>query len=378
MPDRRSLAVCVSSAVAGVLVSIFIHSPWSDPTIYSDIGSFWARGWVQSAQVPYVQAFFEYPPLSGFAVYLARLVSEDYGGYYIAFGALVLAAAALLAWSTWRSARALGTRLNPFYFAIPGMVVYSFYSFDVFHALFIMLSLQFFLEKRRSLSAFTLGLAVATKLVGGFLLPVYLMETKGLRQRGEYLVVFLETVGSVYAPLALINFGNIYGFFTYFRSWGLEDAWYVWIFQSPATWTYAKVFGIVITGFLLLAVYTSRLPLVQKAFLALSAYLLGTYIYAPQFSVMLVPLAALLSLEGPLFFAWDISNVMIILTWFTTPDPTQPWTLPQAMALIRSAALGAMCLILARKAGRETFGPGPTVAVSEPRLPVTAAVDSRG
>jgi len=230
------------------------------------------------------------------------------------------------------------------------MIVYSFYSFDLLHALFIMLSLQFFLEKRKTLSAFTLGLAVVTKLVGGFLLPIYLMEMKAARQRWEYLVVFLETVGAAYVPLAIINFGNISGFLTYVRAWGLEDAWYVWIFQDPASWTYAKLFGIVFMGFLLFVVYTSKLPLLQKAFLALSAYLLGTYVYSPQFNVMLIPLAALLSLEGPLLFAWDVSNVMIILTWFTTPDPTEAWTVPQAMALIRSAALGAMCLLLARKA----------------------------
>jgi hypothetical protein len=351
LPDRRSLAVCVSSAVAGVILSVIIHSPWSNPVIYSDIGAFWARDWVQAAQVPYVQAFFEYPPLSGFAVYLARVVGGSYDGYYVAFGSLGVLAGGALAWSTWRTARALGTKLNPFFFVIPGMVVYSFYSFDLFHALFIMLSLQFFLEKRRTLSAFSLGLAVATKLVGGFLLPIYLMETKESRQRWEYLVVFLETAGAVYVPLALINFGNIYGSLAYLRAWGLEDAWYVWIFQDPATWAYAKVFGIVLTAFLLFAVYTAKVPLVQKAFLTLSAYLLGTYIYAPQFSVMMIPLAALLSLEGPLLFAWDLSNVLIILTWFTTPDPTQAWTLPQGVALVRSAALGAMCLVLARKAG---------------------------
>ncbi|HME19374.1 MAG TPA: hypothetical protein VKF15_06550 [Nitrososphaerales archaeon] len=372
MPERGSLAVCISAAVAGVLLSVFIHSPWSNPIIYSDIGSFWARSWVQAARVPYVQAFFEYPPLSGFAVYLARVVGVSYDGYYLVFGALSVLAGGALAWSTWRSAKALGTKLNPFFFVIPGMVVYSFYSFDLFHALFIMLSLQFFLEKRRTLSAFSLGLAVATKLVGGFLLPIYLMETKEPRQRWEYLVVFLESAGAVFVPLALINFGNIYGLLPYFRAWGLEDAWYVWIFQDPATWTYAKVFGIVLTGFLLFAVYTAKVPMVQKAFLALSAYLLGTYIYAPQFSLMLIPLAALLSLEGPLLFAWDVSNVLIILTWFTTSEPTQAWTLPQGMALIRSAALAAMCGVLARKASNELRGPKPVGLNQGPPAPITA------
>ena len=359
MSDRRSLGIYVSSVVAGVLLSAFIHSWLSNPSIYSDIGSFWSRPWVQAAEVPYVQAFFEYPPLSGFAVYLARVIGGSYEGYYLTFLALDLLAGVALAWSTWRTARALGKNLNALYFVIPGMVVYSFYSFDLFHVLFIMLSLQLFLEKRNSLSAFSLGLATATKLVGGLLLPVYLMETKVPKKRWEYLVVFLETVGAAYLPLAVINSTNIFGLFTYYGSWGLEDAWYVWIFQNPAAWTYAKVFGLVFGAFLLYAVYTSKLPIAEKSFLALSAYLLGTYIYAPQFSVMLIPFAALLSLDGPLLFVWDVSNVMIILTWFTTPDPTLAWTVPQAMALVRSAALGGMCLVLARRASIGLRRPGP-------------------
>ena len=280
-----------------------------------------------------------------------------------------VAAAGALAWSTWRTAKALGTKLNAFYFLIPGMIFYSFYSFDLFHALFIMLSLQFFLEKRRTLSAFSLGLAVATKLVAGFLLPVYLMETRAPRERLEYVVVFLETVGAVYVPLSMINFGNIYGFFAYFRSWGLEDAWYVWIFQNPSSWGYAKVFGIILTGFLLFAVYTAKVPLVPKVFLTLSAYLLGTYVYAPQFSVMLIPLAALLALEGPLLFTWDVFNVLIILTWFTTSEPTQAWTLPQGVALVRSAALGGLCLLLARRTGGGNAKAALAVSAPAPSAP---------
>jgi len=370
LPDRRSLWVCVSSVAAGVLLSAFIHSWLSNPSIYSDIGSFWSRPWVQASEIPYVQAFFEYPPLSGFAVYLARVVGGSYEGYYLTFLALDLLAGVVLAWSTWRTARALGKNLNALYFVIPGMVIYSFYSFDLFHVLFIMLSLQFFLEKRGSLSAFSLGLATATKLVGGLLLPVYLMEMKASKKRWEYLVVFLETVGAAYVPLAVINSGNIFGLFTYYGSWGLENAWYVWIFQNPAAWTYAKVFGLIFGAFLLYVVYTSKVPVVEKSFLTLSAYLLGTYIYSPQFSVMLIPLAALLSLDGPLLFVWDVSNVLIILTWFTTPSPTLPWTLPQAMALVRAAALGAMCLVLARRAGMGSGGRLPLGLGSTPTTPL--------
>jgi hypothetical protein len=43
---------------------------------------------------------------------------------------------------------------------------------------------------------------------------------------------------------------------------------------------------------------------------------------------------------------FEVSNVYIILTWFTTDRPTHPWTLPQTMALIRAVALAGMLYVI--------------------------------
>jgi hypothetical protein len=346
-----------------MFLSFMIHSPWSDPNIYSDIGSFWGRPEIQRGLVPYFQWFFEYPPISGYIVYLSRIIGGNYDGYYTAFGVMSLVAALVLAWSCWRVAKVLGARLNPLYFFLPSIIIYGIYNLDLFNALFIILSLQLFLENRKEASAAALGLSIATKLVGGVLLPIYLLELKGNRTRLRYLLIAAAIVAFFYLPILFRNPNDLYQFYTYFRNWGLEDAWYIWIFQNPFS-TYAKWFGLALTGVLLLRVYTLKVSLVPRVFLGLAAYLLGAYIYAPQFNLMLIPLVVVLAIDDPSLYAWEVFNALIILTWFLpTPLPTSvcpsipqscptlAWTLPQTMALLRTASLAWLCLALLHRNG---------------------------
>lgn len=327
-----------------------LHSPWSNPNIYSDIGSFWGRSEIQQGLAPYFQFFFEYPPISGYIIYLARIVGGDYNGYYFVSGSMILVATLVLAWSCWRVAKVLGSRLNPLYFFLPSMIFYGIYNLDIFNALFIMLSLQFFVEDRKGTSAAVLGLSIATKLVSVVLLPIYLLELRKNRLRLRYLLFTAGVVAFFYLPIALLNFNSLSQFYAFYRGWGLEDAWYVWIFQDPLN-AYAKLFGLAVTGVLLLRVYTLKVSLAPRVFLGLAAYLLGATIYSPQFNVMLIPLAMVLVVDDPSLYAWEVFNALIILTWFVAPDPTHPWTLPQTMALLRTGSLAWLCLAWLRRNG---------------------------
>jgi Gpi18-like mannosyltransferase len=358
--DRRLLAGIITSAVAGIVLSSFIHSNWSVPNIYSDITSFWGRSWVSGGQVPYSSsgAFLEYPPVSGAILYASRVLGGalsgvaggDYTGYYLAFCAFSLLAIVAIAWSTWRLASDLGVRVNPLYFLLPTMIIYGIYNFDLFNTLFIILCLQLFVEKKKGLSAVTLGVALATKFVAVVLLPIFLLELVGTKERVRYLVLSLAVAAAFFVPIAIFNFGYFSQFYSFYSGWGLEDAWYVWIFGDPFS-SLAKTFGLIVMGVLLLRVYTLKMPLVPRSFIALSAYLLGTYIYAPQFNVMLIPLMAVLAVTSPFVYLLDVFNALIILTWFTVPDSTHPWTLPQAMALLRSSSLALLSLSIASSSG---------------------------
>ncbi len=334
-----------------MFLSFMIHSPWTDPNIYSDIGSFWGRPEIQQGLVPYFHFFFEYPPISGYILYLARIVGGNYDGYYSAFGVMSLVAALVLAWSCWRVASALGTKLNPLYFFLPSVMIYGVYNFDFFNALFIILSLQFFLEDRKGASAAALGLSIATKLVGVVLLPIYLLELRKDELRLRYFLITAAVVAFFFLPIAILNFSFLHQFYAAYASHGLEDAWYIWIFQDSHS-VYAGWFGLAVTGLLLLRVYTLRVSLAPRVFLGLAAYLLGATIYSPQFNLMLIPLVIVLAIDDPSLYAWEVFNALIILTWFVgTTNPWLPGTIPQTMALLRTASLAWLCLALLRKSG---------------------------
>ncbi len=92
--------------------------------------------------------------------------------------------------------------------------------------------------------------------------------------------------------------------------------------------------------------------MVVKAFFAITAYLLGTYIYSPQFNILLLPILALIDVQHPALYLWDGFNALIILTWFIQPNPTLAGTWPQLFALLRTGSLAWLAVAVAGIDGR--------------------------
>jgi hypothetical protein len=361
MEQRAALYASLSSMVAGLLLSFELHNPISVPNIYNDIVSFYDRGWITNGQFPYVHEFFEYPPVSGTIAYVSRIIGGDLAGYYNVFGMLSLVAGAVLVWSCWEISKLRGSHLKSFYFMLPSVLIYGIYNFDLFHAMFVMLSLQALLMGRKSTSALALALAISTKLASAVLVPVFLIQIRDKRELLKFIGMMVLVIGAINLPLVIANIGNWFQTYTYIGNFGLEDAWFIWIFGDPHSFA-AKLFGFGIMGILLLRVYTLKMDVATKSFLALIAYLLGTYIYSPQFNLMIIPFLAILSVEHPSMYFWDAANALIILTWFLpTPLPTSlcpsqscptlPWTLPQGFALLRAVMLGWMGAAILKREG---------------------------
>jgi len=241
----------------------------------------------------------------------------------------------------------------------------------------VVVSVALFLRGNKSLAAIFLGLAVDAKLVSVVLLPVLLMELSGTRQRLKFFGWFAVAVAALNLPIMVLNFNNFLAGYQFVGNWGLEDAWFVWIFQNPATWAYAKLIGLGVAGLLLVRVYTLRVSFLAKCFLAISAYLLGTYIYSPQVNLLLIPFVAMLELKHPALYPWEGFNALIILTWFIPgSSPTLAWTWPQLFALLRAVCLGLMCISVAKGEGhslpawigRHLPGTKPTATSAVPEL----------
>ncbi len=391
MERREELATAISAVLASLIVSVVFHSPWNNPGIYSDIvGSFWGRCWVQNGILPYVgklpgcSTSFEYPVLAGFLLYFVKLVGGDLWGFYVTFSVLCLVAGIVIVCACWGITRALGRSLSPMYFILPSFIIYGVYNFDLFHAALAIVSLFFFVRGNKTSSAVFLGLAVDFKLTSLVLLPVFLMELYSTRDRLKYFAWFAGVVAVANLPIMLLNFNNFLAGYQFVGSYGLEDAWYVWIFQNPSTWGFAKLFALGLAGLLLVRVYTMKASLESKAFLAIAAYMLATYIYSPQFNLLLIPFIAVLELKHPALFPWDGFNALIILTWFIPySTPTLAWNWPQAFALLRAVCLAWMCISVAADQGysltswlRRPFrrraprlGPAPTTSSDLPQGP---------
>lgn len=396
------LLAAVSAVLSSLFVSAVLHSPGNSPSLYSDLlDSFWGRCWVQNGALPYIgsspgcSTSFEYPVLSGFLLYFVKLVGVTLWGYYETFTALSLMAGVAMACACYGIARRFGRNLNPLYFVMPTFLVYGIYNFDLFHALLAIVSVFFFVRGNRSLSASFLGLAVDLKLTSVVLLPIFLMELTTTKDRMKYLAWFAALVAVFNLPIVLLNFGNFLAGYQFIGNWGLEDAWYVWIFQNPATWDYAKLFALGVAGLLLVRVYTLEASLLSKSFLAIAVYLLATYIYAPQFNLLLIPFIVVLDMKHPALYPWDSFNALIILTWFIpNSSPTLPWNWPQVFALLRAVCLALMCISVASAEGhslvswlRHPFGkktpppdgPAPEAPTPEPvpqDVPEPVAPDS--
>jgi hypothetical protein len=353
LQDLASDAVPYIAAASWAL-SIFLHIPGQPWTVYSDVTSFWFREEdLRTGKVPCIDYFLEYPPVACYIVYTSRLVGgPDLLSYYFAFGLIGLPAYALLAYSVSK----LGERsryLPAVVLLSPSLVVYGIYNFDHFFAAALGLSLLLFMRGKRVAGSAVLGFASAIKLMSVLLLPVYLIEAKGERLRAFTAFAAGALVPSL--PVLLLNPGWVAEFVRYHAGWGLENAWYVWIFGDPFSTT-AKLFGLMLFVPMLLRSYSIRSGIAEKGALATGSWLLTSYVFTPQMAIWMLPFVAMLPQTLVFWPVFEVSNVYIILTWFTTDRPTHPWTLPQTMALIRAVALAGMLYAIYRSVGEGKHG----------------------
>ncbi len=333
-------------AVTSWLLSAALHNPRMSGNIYSDIVNFWWRDHeLRLGLAPCFEYFFEYPPLSCVVTYLARVIGgATLENYYSAFVYLSLPFYLILAWSIINIVEKTGVRkIGLLAIASPSLVFYGIYNYDHIAAALVGLSIALFIIGRLEWSGVVAGLAFTVKLYSGFLLPLFLMELNNNRQRLRYFLYFLAGAIPFYLIQLILNPSSLLEFFRYHVGWGLENAWYIWIFGKPDS-TSAKIFGLALGAYLVLRVYLMDGSLLAKCFLSVSVWLLSSYIFTPQMVIWLIPLIAS---QPRSFYFWpalEITNVGIILTWFGEYDPIMPGSPPQILALIRAFSIGLMAL----------------------------------
>ncbi|PUA34303.1 MAG: hypothetical protein B9J98_00175 [Candidatus Terraquivivens tikiterensis] len=333
MDEKQVKKMIIVSATLSFTSSYLLHHPKIPGDIYSDIVSFWYRPLVNGVRIPYVQEGFEYPPLSGLIVYVSSLVGG--GGlvpYYNTFSLVLFSFYMLLVLTVLKVMEEKNVPLiYAFIYLIfaPSVIYYLNYNFDVVFAAFLVLSLTFLEKGRYRLSALLFSFAMLTKLINVVLLPLILIYMKDWKGRMAYLFYALLPFATVNAALQVLNPSFIRETYIYHAKWGLENAWFVYLFPSRDSWDAAKLFSALLMVYGLLKVYISNSGgLYERSFMLLSTFLLTSYVFTPQMVIFILPFLAIAGRFQPAFYALEAGNVGILLTWFMEEDPLLPGSLP--------------------------------------------------
>ena len=346
------LAEMVAAAIMVFAISYLIHHPSINPRIYSDIVAFWTqRPDLAAGKLPYIDYPFEYPPLAGFFTYSCAVLGGGLVGYYDCMSSIIFIFTLGVVFVIVKLAEGREDKVfYPYFLLAPSMILYLVYNFDIMLSFFIMLALLLHFKSKHLLAGVAIGLGVITKLMSFLLLPVLLRGIDN-RSRLKMLLPALLIPLSVNGALAMINYEVWVRVFAHHIEWGLENSWLVNLFQDPNTWDTAKLFSLILAGYFLLRIY--MLPDMDKTIhvlLVLQVWLLTTYVYTPQMNLWLLPFYALIGPGLPLFYAFELANAGIILTWFIADNPTSAFSPPQIMSTLRAVMLLLLTLHIAARA----------------------------
>jgi len=247
-------------------------------------------------------------------------------------------------------------RMLLFFLFAPSFLVFSFYSWDIIAASFVIAAIYYALKKKPSLTGFCLGVGFAAKSYPLLLLPVFFKEAQTWRNRLIMLVSAL--VGGLIPnlPFMLVDFNGWYHtIISPSKSQYLTAANTGLYSAEDSIWVVIRYYHLITQGRIVTALswmviavailYAtfSKKPFLLRLWLVVAATVLVYPLYPPQFNVWLLPLFVLNPLFSYLpFLAFDLLDASIILLWFWVPNPVQAWGPIWNIFLTRIAILTAL------------------------------------
>ncbi|GBF08790.1 hypothetical protein apy_05150, partial [Aeropyrum pernix] len=360
-----SLTACnihLAAALAMLGLAVAVHHPGLEGPIYSDVVHLYLSRVAPleggDPLLPYRDFHLEYPPLVGL-LWLLSVNTRIPGltGLESHYIVQALAAAAMGLLSVEAVRRLAGVKRALAAALLPSMAVYSVYNWDLLAAAPMLWGLYMFKRGRVTAAGVLLGLGGAAKLLP-LLAAAPLPVVAGRRGVKAAATAFAVTAASFLATEALAP-GFIEAFYRHHAGWYIEGSWLL-VFGDPFSEELRRVAQALAAFAVLAALAASRLlrlDPVTAAFVTLSAYLLGTYVYTPQMNLF----PALLALSTPLFtpslypvlLAQDTAAAAVILTWHTTPNPLDPLAPPTIATYVKTTLLLAIAAALLYRAYKQ-------------------------
>ncbi|HEX2904946.1 MAG TPA: glycosyltransferase 87 family protein [Jatrophihabitans sp.] len=330
---------------------------------YSDVIPLWSAEGLDKGQVPYRDHAVEYPVLTGGFMYLSAELTHGWtslahSGWLpgtsdtIMFGVITCALLGICGLiAVYATAGAAGRRRfwdAGLFAASPLLIFHAFSNWDLLAMAFASGALWAWAAKKPILAGVLIGLGTAAKLYPVFLLfPLALLAWRSRLWRPVVGAAVAAAVSwlAVNLPIALAWTDGWKEFYSFSESrpaeastfWAMLNHYFPDQFSSPSGgWTppgaaVAVVLLLALAGVGWLALSAPARPrLAQLAFLTVTAFLLTTKVWSPQYSIWLVPLLALARPRWRIAIVWQISEIAVwvaTLLWLLAgSDPSKAMT----------------------------------------------------
>ncbi len=330
---------------------------------YSDVIPLWSAEGLDKGQVPYRDHAVEYPVLTGGFMYVSAELTHGWtslarNGWLpgdtdsIMFGVITCALLGICGLLTaYFTAGAAGSRRvwdMAIFAASPLLIFHAFSNWDLLAMAFASGALFAWARGKPILAGVLIGLGTAAKLYPVFLLfPLFLLAWRSRLWRPVVGATMAAAASwlAVNLPIALSWTDGWKEFYTFSESrpaeastfWAMLNNYFPSHFSSPSGgWTppgaavaVFLIIGLGAVGLVALSVPT-RPRLAQLAFLTVTAFLLTTKVWSPQYSIWLVPLLALARPRWRMAIIWQISEIAVwvaTLLWLIAGvDPNKSMT----------------------------------------------------
>ncbi len=349
-PVRVLVAMAAVAYAVGYLLDLSCRSDgWKVPEryehlCYTDISPLYSLRGFADGLIPYLQPMadgqhLEYPVLTGAFMQVSAWVTSLLTGLtetapsVVFFDVNVVLLFIPLAITV--IATALTVRRRPWDAAMvalaPTMILGATINWDLLPLAFAGVALVLWSRKHPFAAGLLLGLAVAAKFypivfLGAFL--VLSLRTAKWAAFGQLLAGTVVAWAVVNIPVAIASFDGWAFFYTFSQTRGEDfgSPWYA-LTQAGLTGIPADNLNTVATGLFLLlcvgiawvALSAPRRPrLAALLFLIVAAFLLTNKVYSPQYSLWLIPLAALARPRWRDFLIWQAGELVYFaaIWWF--------------------------------------------------------------
>lgn len=309
-------ATLVVLGAAWILKEPCLEGPWGgqefEDGCYTDVVPFWHLRGLADGQVPYVEAFNEYPPLSGMWMYASASIGGDAMGYFVAHaigaGLLALATTAILA-------RHVGQR-SLWFAASPALALYALHNWDLLAVALAAGGLFAFHRGRTATAGALLGLGAAAKIYPGFLLVGLAAAAFRSDRATAWRLLGAGAIAGFLAhlPFLLLNAELLLEAYTFHLGRGptYESPWRVVVDaglpqEVPVLLQLGGLIAVVATA------VRGRIGPLQAAVASLLVFLLTNVVYSVQYTLWVV--ALLPALRVP----WHVKGAVLaadVLAWW--------------------------------------------------------------